>query len=135
LLALAWVREIVAGFLGIFGVPAGSGAVKIATIILATILMFVLDFSINTGQYFIPIVVVLLACRVSEDLLSDYQFQFRQESELLSLTMLRSISRSLRMPGQVGSRAWAIFLAISPVILICRRPYHFSETRNSKSSV
>jgi solute carrier family 45 protein 1/2/4 len=50
LLALAWVREIVGGFLGIFGVHAQSDGVKITTIVVATVLMYGLDFAINTGQ-------------------------------------------------------------------------------------
>lgn len=49
LLALAWVREIVGGFLGIFGVQ--PDAIKITVIVIATILMYCLDFAINTGQY------------------------------------------------------------------------------------
>jgi solute carrier family 45, member 1/2/4 len=50
LLALAWVRELVGGFLGIFGVDAKSDGVKMTIIVLATVLMYCLDFAINTGQ-------------------------------------------------------------------------------------
>jgi solute carrier family 45 protein 1/2/4 len=49
LLGLAWVREIVATFLSIFGVEAQDEGVSITTIVLATILMYALEFSINTG--------------------------------------------------------------------------------------
>lgn len=49
LLGLAWVREIVSTFLGIFGVNSQAQGIKITTIVLATILMYALDFSINTG--------------------------------------------------------------------------------------
>lgn len=49
LLALAWVQEIVGGFLGVFGVQ--SDAKKVTVIVIATILMYCLDFAINTGQY------------------------------------------------------------------------------------
>lgn len=59
LLALAWVREIVGGFLGIFGLHVGDAsskskasegeAVKIVVIVAATVLMYCLDFAINTG--------------------------------------------------------------------------------------
>lgn len=52
LLCLAWVREIVGGFLGTFGVDAHSTGVKTTTIVVATILMYCLDFSINTGRSF-----------------------------------------------------------------------------------
>ncbi|PGH23431.1 hypothetical protein AJ80_02541 [Polytolypa hystricis UAMH7299] len=50
LLALAWVREIVGGFLSIFGVETESKGVKVSAIVLATILMYCLDFAINTVQ-------------------------------------------------------------------------------------
>ncbi|KAJ5562543.1 hypothetical protein N7461_001304 [Penicillium sp. DV-2018c] len=50
LIALAWVREIVGGFLSIFGVDPASAGVKTAIIIMATILMYCLDFAINTVQ-------------------------------------------------------------------------------------
>lgn len=52
LLALAWVREIVGGFLSIFGVDRESGGTKAMIIIVATIFMYALDFAINTGEYF-----------------------------------------------------------------------------------
>ncbi|KAJ6164459.1 hypothetical protein N7470_003131 [Penicillium chermesinum] len=50
LLALAWVKEIVGGFLSIFGVDPASTGTKITTITLATIFMYCLDFAINTVQ-------------------------------------------------------------------------------------
>ncbi|KAJ5317451.1 hypothetical protein N7508_001959 [Penicillium antarcticum] len=50
LLALAWVREIVGGFLSIFGVDSGSQGTKIVVNIVATILMYCLDFAIATVQ-------------------------------------------------------------------------------------
>ncbi|KKZ59945.1 hypothetical protein EMCG_05236 [[Emmonsia] crescens] len=50
LLALAWTREIVGGVLGIFGVPFRSTGVKVTSIVVATILMYCLDFAINTVQ-------------------------------------------------------------------------------------
>lgn len=51
LLCLAWVREIVGGFLGIFGLTPKVEGVRVSTIVLATILMYCLDFAINTGEY------------------------------------------------------------------------------------
>ncbi|CAI7569922.1 unnamed protein product [Penicillium glandicola] len=50
LLALAWVKEIVGGFLSIFGVESTSAGTKIVIIIMATIFMYCLDFAINTVQ-------------------------------------------------------------------------------------
>lgn len=49
LLALAWVKEIVGGFLSIFGVEPTSAGTKVVIIIMATIFMYCLDFAINTG--------------------------------------------------------------------------------------
>jgi solute carrier family 45 protein 1/2/4 len=49
LLALAWTREFVGGILGLFGVAPRSTGVKVTVIVLATILMYCLDFAINTG--------------------------------------------------------------------------------------
>jgi solute carrier family 45 protein 1/2/4 len=51
LLSLAWVRELVGGFLSIFGVDYGSQGMKIVVNIVATILMYCLDFAIATGVY------------------------------------------------------------------------------------
>lgn len=50
LLGLAWVREIVGGFLGLFGVDSSSTATRTVVIVAATLLMYCLDFSINTVQ-------------------------------------------------------------------------------------
>ncbi|KAF4232581.1 hypothetical protein CNMCM8980_009466 [Aspergillus fumigatiaffinis] len=50
LLALAWVQEIVGGFLGIFGVDPASDGTRTTIIFLATVLMYCLDFAINTVQ-------------------------------------------------------------------------------------
>lgn len=51
LLILAWVREITAGVLGVFGADAQSSGVKVTTLVFATIMMFCLDFAINTGMF------------------------------------------------------------------------------------
>ena len=50
LMALAWCREIVQGTLGLFGADPASKGVKVVTIVVATIFMYVLDFAINTVQ-------------------------------------------------------------------------------------
>ena len=51
-LALAWSREIVHGFLGLFGASAGSRGVQVCTIVWATIFVYILDFAINAGEVF-----------------------------------------------------------------------------------
>lgn len=63
LLILAWVREIIAGVLGIFGADAQSNGVKITTLVFATIMMFCLDFAINTGMFDRMIVLTILLTR------------------------------------------------------------------------
>jgi solute carrier family 45 protein 1/2/4 len=50
LLILAWVREIVGGSLGLFGADRESDGVKNCIIILAVIMVYILDFAINTGM-------------------------------------------------------------------------------------
>ncbi|KAH6636442.1 major facilitator superfamily domain-containing protein [Chaetomium tenue] len=50
LLSLAWTREMVGGFLGLFGAVPGSDGVKYTTIVVAVLWVYVLDFAINTVQ-------------------------------------------------------------------------------------
>lgn len=50
LLALAWVQEIVKGILGLFGAAPESNGVHTTIIVAATILMYCLDFAVNTGM-------------------------------------------------------------------------------------
>ncbi|KAF2208769.1 hypothetical protein CERZMDRAFT_48782 [Cercospora zeae-maydis SCOH1-5] len=50
LLILAWARELVGGFLAIFGVARDSQGTTTVTIVLAVIMVYVLDFSINVIQ-------------------------------------------------------------------------------------
>lgn len=50
LLALSWVQEVMGGFLSIFGVDRQSRGAKVVNIVVATILMYCLDFAINTGM-------------------------------------------------------------------------------------
>lgn len=50
LLCLAWTKEIVSGFLGIFGADPTSNGVKNTVIVVAVIWVYVLDFAINTGR-------------------------------------------------------------------------------------
>lgn len=50
LLCLAWTREIVHGFLGLFGAVPESHGVKVCSIIFAIIWVYILDFAINTGD-------------------------------------------------------------------------------------
>jgi solute carrier family 45, member 1/2/4 len=50
LMALAWTREIVSGFLGMFGVDKESRGVAVTIMILAVIFIYVLDFGINVRR-------------------------------------------------------------------------------------
>ncbi|CAK3835869.1 General alpha-glucoside permease [Lecanosticta acicola] len=50
LMVLAWTREIVGGFLRIFGVASDSQGTKTLSTILAVLMIYILDFSINVIQ-------------------------------------------------------------------------------------
>ena len=50
LMFLAWTKELVGGILGIFGAQPESEGVKVTTIVIAVIGIYVLDFAINTVQ-------------------------------------------------------------------------------------
>jgi solute carrier family 45 protein 1/2/4 len=50
LLGLAWVREIIGGFLGLFGADRESQGVKVTIIVVAVLFVYILDFAINTVQ-------------------------------------------------------------------------------------
>lgn len=50
LMILAWSRNIVGGFLGLFGADPASQGVQVTTIVFAVIWIYILDFSINTGR-------------------------------------------------------------------------------------
>lgn len=50
LLALAWTKEVVGGFLGIFGAKKDDPGVKVTTIVVAVLFVYVLDFAINTSM-------------------------------------------------------------------------------------
>lgn len=50
LLALSWVQEVMGGLLSIFGVDRQSPGARAVNIVVATILMYCLDFAINTGM-------------------------------------------------------------------------------------
>lgn len=50
LMCLAWTREIVQGFLGLFGADPESHGVNICTQLFAIVWVYILDFSINTGE-------------------------------------------------------------------------------------
>ena len=51
LLALAWVREWLGGFLGVFGADKSSPLVTNSVLVVAVLLIYVLDFSINVSKY------------------------------------------------------------------------------------
>lgn len=50
LLTLGWTREIVQGLASVVGAHTSSSGTKTISVVLATIMMYVLDFSINTGE-------------------------------------------------------------------------------------
>jgi solute carrier family 45, member 1/2/4 len=51
LMILAWAREIVGGFLGIFGADPQSDGVAVTIMIFAVVFIYVLDFAINVRKF------------------------------------------------------------------------------------
>lgn len=51
LMCLAWTKETVGGFLGLFGADRESEGVKVSIIVVAVIWVYILDFAINTGMF------------------------------------------------------------------------------------
>jgi len=64
LMALAWTREIVGGFLGIFGADPQSHGVQLTTLLFAILFVYILDFAINTGKQGLSTLVVQLWLRM-----------------------------------------------------------------------
>lgn len=50
LMVLAWTKDIVGGFLHLFGADPASQGVKVTIIVMAVLWIYILDFSINTGK-------------------------------------------------------------------------------------
>lgn len=50
LMVLAWTKDIVGGVLQLFGADPASQGVKVTTIIVAVLWVYILDFAINTGK-------------------------------------------------------------------------------------
>lgn len=130
LLCLAWAREIVGGFLTIFGVDRASFGVKIVSIMFAVTFIYILDVAINTGTLF-PL---LLLTNVEDDDSAYLLLQFKPVFVLSSWTTLRPISKKPRTPGL------AELLALAASLAICRAMSTFpscqgaiSGIRNSKS--
>lgn len=69
LLALAWTKEVVGGFLGIFGAKRDDPGVKVTTIVVAVFFVYVLDFAINTSKLLLVIMLsaFLTSCSPSCD--------------------------------------------------------------------
>ena len=127
LLCLAWAREIVGGFLTIFGVDRASFGVKIVSIMFAIMFIYILDVAINTGTLF-PL---LLLTNVDSTYLL---LQFKPVFVLSSWITLRPISKKPRTPGL------AELLALAASLAICQAMSTFQSCqgailgiRNSKS--
>jgi solute carrier family 45 protein 1/2/4 len=50
LMVLSWAKELVGGFLGIFGGDPESTGVKTCTMLFAVLFVYVLDFAINVSK-------------------------------------------------------------------------------------
>ena len=62
LLALSWTKNIVGGFLSLFGADPASKGVRITAIVWAVLFVYVLDFSINVSKYFVLQQNVVIHC-------------------------------------------------------------------------
>jgi solute carrier family 45 protein 1/2/4 len=51
LMVLAWAKELVGGFLGIFGADPESTGVRTSIMLFAIMFVYVLDFAINVSKY------------------------------------------------------------------------------------
>lgn len=51
LMTLAWTREIVSGFLGLFGAGPEAWVVKQGIMVFAVLFVYVLDFAINVSKF------------------------------------------------------------------------------------
>jgi solute carrier family 45 protein 1/2/4 len=51
LMVLAWAKEIVSNFFGLFGADSESQFVKTSIMIFAILFVYVLDFAINVSKY------------------------------------------------------------------------------------
>lgn len=71
-LALAWTREIVHGFLGLFGADPNSEGVKVTSIVFAVLLFYILDVAINAGS-----ITLLASHSPSADLVPTVQAAIR----------------------------------------------------------
>ena len=49
LICLAWTRELVANVMAIFGTDSEAQPTKIASVVVAVLFVYILDFSINTS--------------------------------------------------------------------------------------
>jgi solute carrier family 45 protein 1/2/4 len=52
LMVLSWAKEIMGGFLGIFGADPESEGVRTCIMLFAVLFIYVLDFAINVSKYF-----------------------------------------------------------------------------------
>jgi solute carrier family 45 protein 1/2/4 len=50
LMILAWTREIVGGFLSIFGADPASHGVAVCIMLFAVLFIYILDFAINVSE-------------------------------------------------------------------------------------
>ena len=52
LMVLSWAKEIIGGFLGIFGADPESNGVRTCIMLFAVLFVYVLDFAINVSKCF-----------------------------------------------------------------------------------
>lgn len=98
LMILAWSKDIVGGLLGLFGADPASQGVKVTIIVFAVIWVYILDFSINTGE-------VVSSMLGTHETVTDNPRQSKLQSAPSSSIALRRTSKKLRTPWPAGSPA------------------------------
>jgi len=120
LVCLAWTREIVRTVLG-----KSSPHLPGVTIAFAVLMVYILDFSINTGT--------IMSSLMHRCFINGKQSKLESEHSLSIMHHL--ISKMLPTPGPVGCPELEMFLDIFPAMSIYQDTCHSLETLNSRSCV
>ena len=116
-IALAWSKEIIHGFLGLFGAGPEARGVQVFTIIWATVFVYVLDFAINAGEvHFFP----FSSC------CSDSSYSPGSNTSLYRRQCTYASARRCQCLGRPHNRRWK-HSGLS--VRLCRPPQTYSLAR------
>lgn len=91
LMVLAWAKELIGGFLVLFGADPEGTFVRTSIMLFAVLFVYVLDFAINVSKYIQPF-----------SLLKTVYSSFSQSKPVYVHTLsmsLQLINKNLQMPG------------------------------------